>query len=114
MTIESLLEQLQSAPDNISFQDVMATIDSHYSFTETAFRNGKTDNDAGKNNGSCKLFAFALLQNLTAEQTLALFGAYYRQDVLTNPEGSDHANIRNFMISGWQGIEFAGEALAAK
>jgi len=43
---------------------------------------------------------------LTNEQTLALFGRYYREDVLGNPNGNDHANIRNFMQTGAQGVRF--------
>jgi len=45
---------------------------------------------------------------------LALFGDYYRSDVLKNPEGSDHQNIRNFMHKGWAGVTFKGEALRAE
>ncbi len=63
---------------------------------------------------SCRIFAFAKIHNLSAEQTLALFGDYYRKDVLGNPDGTDHQNIRNFMRDGWAGIQFDGEALQAK
>jgi hypothetical protein len=45
------------------------------------------------------------LQELTPEGTLA-FGAYYFEDVLGNPNGTDHQNIRNFMKTGWDGIAF--------
>ena len=48
------------------------------------------------------------------EQTLYLFGDYYRKDVLENPEGTDHQNIRNFITSGWGGIKFEGTALIEK
>ena len=77
----------------------------------TAFRNGELENAAGQNNGSCKLFAFARLQGLSKEQTLACFGAYYRNDVLGNPTGTDHQNIRNFMQYDWDGIAYAESAL---
>jgi len=50
---------------------------------------------------------------LDAQQTLACFGDYYRVDVLQNPEGVDHQNIRNFMTYGWDGVAFKGEALVA-
>jgi hypothetical protein len=68
-------------------------------------------NESGTNEGSCKIFAFAQLNDLSVEQTLACFGKYYREDVLENPEGNDHGNIRNFMISGWEGVKFSCEAL---
>jgi hypothetical protein len=45
---------------------------------------------------------------------LACFGAYYRNDVLGNPEGSDHGNIRNFMESGWAGVKLPEGVLSAK
>lgn len=109
----SLLETIQHSPQNISFQEVIAFIDSHYDFTPTRFTNGKTVNEAGQNNGSCKIFFFAKLQGLTKEQTLALFGDYYRKDVLENPEGLDHQNIRNFIQFGWEGIRFEEVALTA-
>jgi len=66
---------------------------------------------AGSNEGSCKILAFAKMQKLTQEQTLALFGGYYRDDVLKHPNGDDHANIRNFMLCGWAGVSFDGEPL---
>jgi hypothetical protein len=92
----------------------MALIDELYDFTPTAFSNGATRNEADQNNGSCKLFSFAKLHGLSQQQTLTCFGDYYRKDVLGNPDGSDHANIRNFMKSGWEGISFEGEALKPK
>ena len=76
-------------------------------------KNGNQINNAGENNGSCKIFAFALLQQFTKEETLSLFGDFY-QDVLNSPEASDHQNIRNFMIFGWNGIHFEGAALEKK
>ena len=68
----------------------------------------------GENSGSCKLFAFARLQGLSEAQTLACFGSYYRDDVLGDPGGSNHQNIRNFMQTGWKGVQFEGEALKPK
>lgn len=111
MKLAQYLQQLSSAPEAITFQDTMAVISANYDYTPTAFTNGDAHNPAGTNEGSCKLFAFAKLNTLTAEQTLHAFGDYYRKDVLQHPEGNDHANIRNFMNTGWQGIEFEGAAL---
>lgn len=114
MQITAFLEKLNTQTDTITFADTMAVIDANYDFTPTAFSNGNTENAADTNNGSCKIFAFGLLNNLDEAQTLACFGDYYRKDVLENPEGSDHQNIRNFIKSGWSGIEFSGEALSKK
>ncbi|MDO6462391.1 HopJ type III effector protein [Granulosicoccaceae sp. 1_MG-2023] len=113
MTTTELLQTLASAPQTIEFDHVMQLIGEHYQYTPTAFKNGTLHNAAGQNEGSCKVFAFARLHNLNKEQTLALFGRYYRDDVLGNPDGQDHGNIRNFMQHGWDGIEFEGEALSA-
>ena len=110
----TLLDQIYHSPESISFSEVIAHIDANFDFTPTRFVNGNTSNEAGQNNGSCKIFSFAQLNNLTQAQTLALFGDYYRIDVLGNPEGSDHQNIRNFMQSGWEGIRFDTLALSKK
>ncbi|KEY19109.1 HopJ type III effector protein [Kaistella antarctica] len=106
-----ILEQVKQKPEDIGFKEVIAYIDEQYDFTPTKFKNGNTINEANENNGSCKIFSFAKLNDLSKEDTLSLFGAFYRDDVLGNPEGTDHQNIRNFMEFGWQGISFEGEAL---
>lgn len=114
MELNDFLQRLDAMPERIAFSDTMALIDARYDFTPTAFTNGALHNQAGQNNGSCKLFSFAQLHGLTPQQTLACFGDYYRKDVLGNPAGSDHQNIRNFMRSGWDGIKFEGAALTPK
>ena len=108
---ENFLNRLRSQPETIEFSDTMNEIDVAYDFTETAFSNGQQQNAAGENNGSCKLFAFAKELELTEPETLACFGTYYRNDVLSNPTGTDHQNIRNFITHGWPGIVFQGTAL---
>ena len=114
MRIDDFLSKLRSNPGSISFTDTIETIDFHYDFTPVRFTNGTAINDAGTNSGSCKLFSFAKLQNLSKEETLACFGNYYRVDVLQHPEATNHANIRNFMVTGWEGISFDSEALHKK
>ena len=109
-----LLEQLEQAPEKIIFKDIITYIDENYDFAPTKFINGNTTNEANQNNGSCKVFSFAKQINLSKEQTLTLFGEFYREDVLNNPNGTDHQNIRNFIESGWDGISFDGEALKKK
>ena len=114
MALNAFLKQLNASPNNVAFNDTIALIDALYDFTPTSFKNGSLLNEAGKNNGSCKLFSFAKLQGLSQQQTLHCFGAYYRDDVLQHPDGTDHQNIRNFMKTGWAGIDFDGKALAEK
>jgi len=105
---------MQDLIDQKSFQTTIAYINEKYYFTPTAFKNGNQLNNAGENNGSCKIFAFAKIHHLEKEETLSLFGSYYFDDVLKNPDGIDHQNIRNFITFGWDGISFDGEALELK
>ena len=114
MNINSFLEKLNKTPESIDFADTIAVIEENYVFEPTAFENGVLHNAAGENSGSCKLFAFAELQNLSEAATLSCFGAYYYDDVLKNTEGTNHQNIRNFMKTGWDGIAFYGSPLVSK
>ena len=106
MTVQELLAQVRTNPESVDFAQVIKVIDEHYDYTPSGFRNGEVVNAAGSNEGSCKIFAFAQLNHLSEMETLALFGKYYRDDVLGNPAGDDHANIRNFILDGWLGIRF--------
>jgi len=114
MNIDTLLQQLNNSPDSIAFEDTMSVIDANYNFTSTEFNNGDLLNAENQNNGSCKIFAFAQLNHINEEQTLHCFGDYYRKDVLENPQGDDHQNIRNFMKNGWSGISFTNQPLSKK
>ena len=102
----------------ISFDETMGTIDEHYTYTRCEFHNGQGDdqltNMPGENQGSCKIFAFAKLHNLSKELTLSLFGDFYSKDVLEQPNGTTHANIRMFMKYGWAGIKFVSNALSSR
>ena len=109
--IDNFLNKVKQNPELITFQETIEVIDSNYSFTPTTFKNGNQLNNANENNGSCKIFAFAKINNLEKDATLSLFGSYYFDDVLKNPDGIDHQNIRNFITFGWDGILFDGEAL---
>lgn len=113
-SLKKLLEQLNSQPENVEFEDVMTVVADNFDYTPSQFTNGDTVNEAGTNEGSCKIFAFAKLANLSPEQTLHCFGRFYRKDVLENPEGKDHANIRNFIKYGWDKVSFAQTALTEK
>jgi hypothetical protein len=116
MTLNDFLRRVKTN-QVIDFKQTMSVISECYDYRPTGFSNGLTEpliNEAGANEGSCKIFALARLHDLTPEQTLSLFGDYYRKDVLGNPDGSDHQNIRRFMRDGWEGIVFKSEALQAK
>ena len=114
MSLNNFINKTLQQPEQIEFEDTMAVIEANYQFTPTAFDNGDCQNEAGQNNGSCKILAFGQLNQLTVEQTLACFGRFYRDDVLKNPTGEDHQNIRNFMQTGWEKVVFHGAALTQK
>jgi len=114
MTVYEFLDKLKRTPEEVSFSDTIGIIDTNYNFTPSRFTNGAIINEAGQNSGSCKVFSFAQHHKLGKEETLACFGSYYTKDVLENPKGTDHQNIRNFMVSGWEGVSFDNEALNIK
>ena len=112
--MKSFLQKIKDTPETNRFENTISVIDEHYTFTPCAFKNASLNNAVDENNGSCKIFAFAQLHKLTEQQTLHCFGDYYRVDVLENPTAADHQNIRNFMKSGWSGIEFSASPLSKK
>jgi len=118
MTVDEFISRLDSEPDFISFELTMDIIAEHYDYTPCRFTNGTGDdtviNEAGENEGSCKLFAFAKLNKLSEAETLNCFGQYYREDVLSHPDKTDHANIRHFMQHGWGGVHFDAIPLQEK
>ena len=99
--------------NSVPFSEVIQFIEKYYNHQPTAFENGDAYNEATQNKGSAKVFAFAQLNNLSATDTLYLFAEHY-QSVMTNPDGTDHQNIRQFMKHGWKEVNFDGVALTAK
>jgi hypothetical protein len=89
----------------VNFSQVIEYIESDHPHTPTAFRNGNVFNEATQNQGSAKVLSFAQRHKLSKEETLSLFAEHY-QAVLANPNASDHQNIRQFMLNGWEGIQF--------
>ena len=114
MSIQAFLEKLNQSPETITFQETIAVIEENYNFEPTAFENGTLHNAAGENSGSCKILAFAEMNDLSESAALSCFGAYYFEDVLKNPQETKHQNIRNFMKTGWEGIGFYGSPLELK
>lgn len=99
--VSALLNGL--AKQTIGFNEVISFIDEFYRYTPRPFVNGLIHNDAGENEGSAKIFGFAKHHGLTQLDTLKLFAEHYLQ-VQATPNGTDHANIRNFLHWGWQGF----------
>ena len=111
MLISELITKIKQQSARVSFEEVLQVIDDNYQYLPTSFCNGAIENIAATNEGSCKIFTFAKLHSLSQDETLACFGRYYREDVLANPNGTDHRNIRNIISSGWDGIKFSSLAL---
>lgn len=100
--------------DALTFEEVMELIDTHYESQLLEFKNGDIVNQQGENEGSAKLLSYAALSQMDQATTLKLWGQYYRE-VLNDPDGTSHANIRNFMKYGWEGVPFEnGIALTRK
>ncbi|CAL6406198.1 unnamed protein product [Bathycoccus prasinos] len=105
---------------NVKFTEVMAKIDELYDHNpQFGYSSGvgtdgfETENKAGVNMGSNKVFYFAKMHDFTEEMTLRLFCEHY-QDVLDTPDGQSHLNIRSFMKNGWAGVRFEDETLRPK
>lgn len=117
MSTDELIAKVR-AGEPVSFHEVIATIDAHYRYNPCRFRNGlgvdALLNEAGANEGSCKIFYFASLHGLDRAETLALFGDFYRLDVGRHPEGASHPNIRRFLRDGWRGIHYEGIPLVPR
>ena len=109
-SIETYIASLENGASAIDFALTLAVIDAHYCFAPTGFKNGNVVNRAGENSGSCKVFSFAQLHKLSKDMTLAMFAEHY-QNVLDNPTLDNHANIRAFMKTGFDGLVFDDEAL---
>ncbi|MDP5106905.1 HopJ type III effector protein [uncultured Polaribacter sp.] len=111
--MNTFINKLKTNPTEIIFSETMQVIEDNYHFTPTAFTNGEIKNNAGENSGSCKLFAFAVHQQLTKEETLFCFGEHYK-NVLEDENGESHQNIRNFMKTSFDGLYFESDALELK
>lgn len=92
------------------FEDTLALIERFFTFTPSAFDNGPLHNSADENGGSCRIFALGQLAGLGEQATLSCFGRHYRT-VMDDPAGTSHANIRQFMSTGWSGIRFDSRPL---
>ena len=105
---------LEMSGDDVTFEEVMELIDTHYETGMIEFKNGDIVNAQGENEGSAKILSYAALSGMDKATTLKLWGQYYRE-VKDDPDGDSHHNIRNFMKNGWDGVPFEnGIALTRK
>lgn len=114
MTPAALIAAVKDG-QTVSFSETIGAIAEGYRYIPARFTNGvgidPLVNEPGTNEGSCRIFYFARLHGLDRDQCLALFGEFYRKEVLEHPDGRNHLNIRRFMIDGWDGVRFETAAL---
>ena len=111
MTTNNLLTSLRVK--QADFKEVLQHIDNMYVYTASAFTNGSQNNAENENQGSARVLFFAKLNNLSKEDTLELFAEHYAS-VLNTPEGTDHQNIRQFQLHGWEEVSFEKDVLTLK
>ena len=77
-SLQTLMFALNLVPDAVAFEQVQEVIAEHYTYTPTRFTTGRGDNpavnEAGSNEGSCTILAFAKPNNMSYAQPLACFG----------------------------------------
>ncbi len=100
----------------VDYEETISLIKALFRVVPCSFRVGKghfmVTNAAGTHVGSLSILALGRLLGLDKTTTLQLFGRHYRE-VLANPHGEGHANIRQFMLHGWDGVEILGDPLQA-
>ena len=95
--------QSETARAELELEEVLAAIDESFAFTPTAFSCGATRSASGENEASCRLLCWAQLRGLDRDETLACFGRHWRG---LDPNGSDHANIRQLAEHGLGAVRF--------
>lgn len=105
---------VEMSADDLTMEEVLEMINTHYETQLLEYTVGDVVNKQGENEATGHILSYAALSNMDKETTLKLWGQHYRA-VLANPDGTDHANIRNFMKFGWEGVPFEnGIALTRK
>ena len=102
--LTTFLSRMRSE-ENIDISETIDLIESMYDYTPVPFSVGDVENEAGTNEGSAKILSFAKMSGLDEPMTLKCFGAAYR-DVLADPSGDAHANIRGLMKFGLDKVSF--------
>ncbi|CAE8591748.1 unnamed protein product [Polarella glacialis] len=94
-----------SAGQELAFAETLAAIAADFEYTPKQFVNGGVESAAGSNEGSCEVFSLGKLAGFSEAEVLACFGEHYQQ-VLGDPAGTSHGNIRAFMKHGWAVVDF--------
>jgi hypothetical protein len=103
--IENLLRKVRTDASSLMFAETLEAIELGFEFFGVKFSCGDVVSSSSENTGSSKVLSMAILVGLTDAETLACFGEHYR-DVLADPSGASHANIRALMATGLAGVKF--------
>jgi hypothetical protein len=87
------------------FQEIQDKIAKEYDYRPGGFSIGDVHSGPDENQWSGRVASYAVLNDLSTEQTLALFGEHY-QTVLDDPSGTGHANIRALARHGIESVRF--------
>jgi len=111
--LQEFRRRLREESAGLLFNETLAVVSELFDYTPKPFINGGLESAAGSNEGSCKAFSMGKLLGWSEAEVLASFGEHHRQ-VVGDPGGSSHGNIRAFMKHGWKGVQFPdGLALTA-
>jgi len=99
--------------EELSFAQIIDTLDQHFSFLPGAFSVGQVESSESENQKSLRVLAFAQMMQLPKEQALKLWGEHYRQ-VLQEPEGTSHGNIRAFLVGGFEAVRLPSGVISVK
>ena len=110
---QQYLKKLKSGVQ-MKFSDFLDLIESEYTFNNIAFENNGHLNSNQENQGSAKVFCFALMHSLDEKDTIRCFGEHYKSVIESPEDVISHLNIRNFMKMGWEGVSIDKNALSVK
>lgn len=93
------------ANSDVQMDDVIAVCDREFEYTDSSFSVGAVENKVGTNVKSSKILSFAYLTKMDTETALKCYGEVYRE-VLVDPDGDSHGNIRALMKGGTECVKF--------
>lgn len=106
------VEKIKKNEITVTYQETIDFLDKHYDYFEVPFKCGDISYEPNVKKGAAKIFSFGLMTKMSVDETLRLFGEYYRD---LTPDGTDRPNIRNFIKYGWPGVTFdRGLAIVSK
>ena len=87
----------------LGFDAVSVALEAFFNFTDMPMQIGSVKNEVGQNLGSKIRCAVAVELGASKEELLSWFGVFHKE-VLADPDGDNHPNIRAIMEHGIAGI----------